>query len=226
MLHKLRRYTREQRLKLFTEFMRGATGCIRLIDLGGTVRFWENWGLGKQPLFDVTLVNNHDLDKDHANDPITLPNIRRLSADVLTLTAADFAEYDVIFSNSLIEHLPGRELQRKLARAIVESGRPYFLQTPNKRSPLDPHFPRPYVPFFATYPRALQARLLSWSALGSGSVAPNYEAALVRLKNYYPLTASDVRQLFPQARIVLERPLGVPMSIIAMSQARGPAVHP
>jgi hypothetical protein len=79
------------------------------------------------------------------------------------------------------------------------------------------------VPFFATYPRSLQARLLSWSALGSSSVAPSYEAALARLKNYYPLTASDVRQLFPQARIVLERPLGVPMSIIAMSQARAPA---
>ena len=73
MLHKLRRYTREQRLKLFNEFMKGATGRIRLIDLGGTVRFWENWGLGGQPHFEVTLVNNHDLDKDHANDPITLP---------------------------------------------------------------------------------------------------------------------------------------------------------
>jgi len=219
MLHKLRRYTREQRLKRFNEFMRGATGRTRLIDLGGTVKFWETWGLAKQPLLDVTLVNNHDRDKCHANDPIKLPNIHRLNADVLTLSAADFAEYDVIFSNSLIEHLPGRELQRQLARAIVDSGRPYFLQTPNKRSPLDPHFPRPYVPFFAAYPRALQARLLSWSALGSSSASPSYDAALVRLQNYYPLTTRDVRQLFPQARIVLERPLGVPMSIIAMSQA-------
>lgn len=220
MLQKLRRFTREQRLKRFNEFMNGATGRIRLIDLGGTVKFWENWGLREQPLFEVTLVNNHDRDKCHADDPITLPNIRRLRADVLTLSAADFAEYDVIFSNSLIEHLPGRELQQQLARAIVESGRPYFLQTPNKRSPLDPHFPRPYVPFFATYPRSLQARLLSWSALGSGSASPSYDAALTRLQNYYPLTARDVRQLFPQARILLERPFGVPMSIIAMSGTR------
>jgi len=220
MLQKLRRYTREQRLKLFTEFMKGATGQTRLIDLGGTVKFWENWGLAKQPLLEVTLVNNHDLDKCHSDDPITLPNIRRLRADVLTLSAADFAQYDVIFSNSLIEHLPGRDLQRQLARTIVESGRPYFLQTPNKRSPVDPHFPRPYVPFFAAYPRALQARLLSWSALGSGSAAPSYQAALKRLQNYYPLTARDVRELFPQARVVVERPLGVPMSVIAMSAAR------
>jgi len=218
MLQKLRRFTREQRLKRFNKFMNGVTGPIRLIDLGGTVKFWENWGLSERPSFEVTLVNNHDKDKCHADDPIRLPNIRRLRADVLTLSAADFAEYDVIFSNSLIEHLPGRELQLKLARAIVDSGQPYFLQTPNKRSPLDPHFPRPYVPFFAAYPRSLQARLLSWSALGSSSASPSYDAALTRLENYYPLTTRDVRQLFPQAKILLERPFGVPMSIIAMSR--------
>jgi hypothetical protein len=221
MLHTLRRYTRARRLKLFNEFMKSITGPIRLVDLGGTVKFWESWGLAKQPLLNVTLVNNHDLDKQYSNDPIALPNIRRLGADVLTLTAADFAQFDVIFSNSLIEHLPGRELQRQLAQAIIDSGRPYFLQTPNKRSPLDPHFPRPYVPFFAAYPRSVQARLLSWSALGSSSVAPSYDAALARLQNYYPLTTRDVRQLFPNARIVIERPLGFPMSIIAMSEARG-----
>jgi len=221
MLHKLRQFTRGQRRKLFDDFMKGVSGPVRLIDLGGTVRFWENWGLARRPQLDVTLVNNHDLDKNHANDAITLPNIRRLRADVLTLSAADFAQYDVIFSNSLIEHLPGRQLQRQLAQAIIDSGRPYFLQTPNKRSPIDPHFPRPYVPFFATYPRPLQARLLSWSALGSGSAAPSYQAALARLQNYYPMTVRDVRQCFPRARVVVERPLGVPMSIIAMSATPG-----
>ena len=220
MLLKLKRYTRGRRLKLFNKFMGSITGRVRLIDLGGTAAFWENWGLAKQPLLDVTIVNDHHQDKTHEHEPIRLPNVHNLRADVLTLTATDLAEYDVIFSNSLIEHLPGPQSQRQLAQAIIDSGRPYFLQTPNKSSPVDPHFPRPYVPFFAAYPRPLQARLLSWSALGSGSVAPSYEAALVRLANYHPLTARGVRQLFPQARIVMERPLGVPMSIIAMSEAR------
>jgi hypothetical protein len=220
MLEGLRRYTREQRLKRFNDFMSVVTGPVRLIDLGGTIKFWENWGLAKKPLLDVTVVNSHELDKCHQDDPITLPNIHRLRADVLTLSAADFARFDVIFSNSLIEHLPGRHLQQRLARAIIDSKRPYFMQTPNKRSPVDPHFPRPYVPFFAAYPRSLQARLLSWSALGSGSAAPSYQAALERLSNYYPLTKRDIRNLFPQAQVVMERPLGVPMSIIAMSAER------
>jgi hypothetical protein len=219
MLQKLRRYTREMRLARFNEFMKGSTGPVRLIDLGGTVKFWEDWGLAKKPLLDVTLVNNHQ-DISRANDPIVLPNIHRRVADVLTLSAADLAEYDVIFSNSMIEHLPSRPAQQQLAEAIRDSGRPYFLQTPNKRSPIDPHFPSPYAPFFAAYPRPVQARLLTWSPLGSAAAAPSYQAALRRLENYHPLTPRDLRQLFPKARVVVERPMGVPMSIIAMSGAR------
>lgn len=220
MLQRLRQYTRAQRHKLFDDFMKHSTGPIRLVDLGGTVSFWENWGLARQPQLAVTIVNDHHQDKTHEHDAITLPNLARLHADVMSLTAADLAAYDVIFSNSLIEHLPSQQAQRQLAQAIIDSGRPYFMQTPNKLSPVDPHFPRPYVPFFAAYPRPLQARLLSWSALGSGEAAPSFEAALVRLTNYHPLTRGDVRQLFPQARVVMERPLGVPMSIIAMSENR------
>jgi hypothetical protein len=220
MLEKLRRYTRGKRLGRFNEFMKGARGPVRLVDLGGTVRFWEDWGLAKQPLLDVTLINSHGLDISHANDPVALPNIRRQRVDVLTLSGADLAQFDVIFSNSMIEHLPGPDAQRQLAQAIIDSGRPYFLQTPNKRSPVDPHFPSPLVPFFAAYPRRLQARLLCWSPLGSPSAASSLKAALARLENYHPLSTRDIRRLFPQAHVVVERPMGVPMSIIAMSAPR------
>lgn len=221
MLQLLRQYTRSRRLRLFKRFLAHARGPLRIVDLGGTVRFWEDWGLRADDPVDVTLVNNHLVDKTHMDDPIRLPNIHRVCADVLTLTPEEFAKYDLIFSNSLIEHLPGRAAQEKLAAAILASGRPYFIQTPNKRSPLDPHFPRLYVPFFATYPRSLQARLLTWSALGSGSAAPSYEAALTRLEHYHPLTVHDVQQLFPQARVMVERPLGVPMSVVAISRNVG-----
>ena len=220
MLHRLRRYTRGKRLERFNSFVKGVSGQVRLIDLGGTVQVLGRLGPGE-----AAAAGRHDRQRpphrqeSRARSPLAAehsPSAGRCADAV----AADLAEYDVIFSNSLIEHLPSPEAQRQLAQAIIDSGRPYFLQTPNKRSPVDPHFPRPYVPFFAAYPRPLQARLLSWSALGSGSAAPSYAAALERLSNYYPLTTRGVRQLFPQARIVMERPLGVPMSIIAMSEAR------
>jgi hypothetical protein len=162
----------------------------------------------------VTLVNNHEFDSVHADDEITLPNIRRLSADVLTFKSEDYKDFDIIFSNSLIEHLRNIEAQTKFAATIVESAQPYFLQTPNKFSPIDPHFPRPYVPFFAAYPRPVQARLLTWSGLGSGGRQPTYEASLARLDHYAPLSKATMQRLFPNAEMVIERPLGIPMSIV------------
>jgi len=215
MLEKLRRYTRGQRRKLFEEFLAISNHPMKIVDLGGTVTFWTDWGLSERPMLDITLVNNHEVDTVHADDAINLPNIRRIDADVLTLKIEDLRSYDLIFSNSLIEHLPGAAAQAKLASVITESEMPYFVQTPNKMSPVDPHYPRPYVPFFGAYPRGLQARLLTVSGLGSGSREVTYESAMHRLDYYYPLSKNDVCNLFPNAAVTKERVLGVPMSIIA-----------
>lgn len=217
MIGTLRRYTRTRRARLFRDFIDGIPGHVRIVDLGGTISYWREWGLKPDDRFDVTLINNHDADKTQVHECSTLPNLRNVMRDVCDLTPDDYREYDVIFSNSFIEHLTSHELQADVARRITECGRPYFIQTPNKYSPVDPHFPRPYVPFFAAYPRTMQARLLTLGALGSGSPSPSFDAAMARLQYYHPLSRHEVRELFPNARVVMEWPMGVPMSIVAMN---------
>ncbi len=216
MIGTLRQYTRSRRAKLFRDFVARIPGPLRIVDLGGTVGYWRAWGLEPGDRFHVTLINNHDADKTQLHERTTLPNLANVMRDACDLTPDDYREYDVIFSNSFIEHLTSREKQVAIARQITACGRPYFIQTPNKYSPVDPHFPRPYVPFFAAYPRRLQARLLTLGALGSGSPSPSFDAAMARLGYYHPLSRHDVRELFPNAQIVMERPMGVPMSIVAM----------
>lgn len=217
MIDALRRYTRAQRGRLFRSFIDRMPGRLRIVDLGGTIAYWNTWGLKADDRFDITLINHHHTDKSQVHVRSDLPNLRNVLADVGTLTVQQYRQFDVIFSNSLIEHLTSRQLQVNLARNITECGRPYFIQTPNKYSPIDPHFPRPYVPFFAIYPKPLQARLLTMGALGSGSAASSFDAAMTRLQHYHPLGRSEMRGLFPSARIVMERPMGVPMSIVALS---------
>jgi hypothetical protein len=216
MIETLRQYTRTRRARLFREFIERIPGRLRIVDLGGTISYWNEWGLTADDRFHVTLINNHDANKTQLHERTTLPNLDNVLRDACDVTADDYRQYDVIFSNSFIEHLTSREKQVGVARRIIDSGRPYFIQTPNKYSLVDPHFPRPYVPFFAAYPRAVQARLLTFGALGSGSSSPSFEAAMARLQYYHPLSREDVRELFPDARIVVERPMGVPMSIVAM----------
>jgi hypothetical protein len=187
---------------------------LRLVDLGGTVRFWEAWGLRDTDQVHITLINNNWLGETNFNES-SHAFIENRQADVLDLTEDDLKTFDVIFSNSFIEHLACREDQAKIAKMITKCGLPYFIQTPNKFSPIDPHFPRPYVPFFAIYPRRLQARLLTLGRLGSGSKALSIDDALGDLTYYNPLDFTDMRALFPDGKLRMERPFGIPMSILA-----------
>jgi hypothetical protein len=193
-----------------------------VLDLGGTVKFWEAAGIADAEGMVITLANNHAMDTTNANQVNSFANIREWDVDVLRIGSNEFAKFDVIVSNSFIEHLTCWEDQCRVARRIIESGRPYFIQTPNKASPIDPHFPRPYVPFFAVYPKHMQARLLTLGGLGGGWRAPSMEAALWALKFYNPLGVADMRRLFPNAELQIERPMGVPMSILAIERQTRP----
>jgi hypothetical protein len=215
MLAQLRQFTRSQRGQRFRAYVREMRWPLRILDLGGTVRFWEAWDIGSQQDVVVTLINNHAVDPTNRGVVSSCKNIIDVNADVTAITVDYMRRFDLVFSNSVIEHLPSAAEQVAVAGTISASGRAYFIQTPNKYAPIDPHFPRPYVPFFAAYPRHLQARLLTWTDLGSGWRSPNMEMSLTRMASYLPLSVADVRALFPDAEIVMEPPMGVPMSILA-----------
>ncbi len=211
---RLRRYTRANRSKAFRQFLSSFSRPLRIIDLGGTVRFWEGWGVKPEDQLQITLINNHHVDTTNLGYENRHSFIHDVKADALHLEESYLRSFDIIFSNSFIEHLSSWSDQKKLADCIVGSDIPYFIQTPNKYSPLDPHFPRPYVPYFAIYPRGLQAKLLTISRLGSGGRADSFESALRHLGFYNPLGQTEMRRLFPKAEIRKERPFGVPMSIL------------
>lgn len=222
----LRSYTRGRRKLRFQHFIANLPrtgGPLRIIDIGGTVPFWTRWwGLREDDGIHVTLVNDHTQDETD-DEESNVPFLANLRTDATTLTAEDFSRYDCVFSNSCIEHLATWRDQMRMARTIMGSRLPYFVQVPNKFAPIDPHYPRPYVPFFGAYPKEVQRRLLTLSALGSGG-RHTYESAGELLTYYNPLGPEDMRRLFPDAEVVIERPMGVPMSILAIRTEVGAAV--
>lgn len=72
-------------------------------------------------------------------------------------------EFDVVFSNSVIEHLGEYPQQRRMADEVRRAGKRYFLQTPNRYFPLEPHF---FFPFFQFLPVSVRVWLLSRFHLG------------------------------------------------------------
>jgi hypothetical protein len=214
MLQKLRAWTRAQRRARFAEFL-PAQRPLRIVDLGGTVPFWRGWGLTPEHRLQVTLINNHHIDTNAAGFGDQGSQIINRVADANDVTTNYLASFDLIFSNSFLEHLDSRQAQPRLAAKICDSGKPFFIQAPNKNSPVDPHFPSPLAPFFAIYPRKLQAALLTRGRMGSGAKSADMNDAMERMRFYNPLGLDDMRALFPAANFAIERPFGVPMSVLA-----------
>jgi SAM-dependent methyltransferase len=135
---------------------------------------------------------------DRADRP-DYPGERFVRADARELPFAD-GEFDVAYSNSLIEHLPPADRAR-VAAEMARVGRRLFVQTPNRWFPVEPHALLPLVHWL---PRALGRRLWRLGVTGE----PFDDIAL--------LDARELRRLFPGAEIVRERVGPLTKSLIAV----------
>ena len=221
MIGRLRKHTRAARQEKFQHFLKGIGDSgdrpRKIVDLGGTVAFWENWwSISEKDRLHITLVNHYAVDPTGRGQVSKHTFIESRIQDATTLAQDDLCRYDMIFSNSFFEHLKSWREQQELAARITSSGVPYFMQIPNKHSPVDPHCP--YVPYWALYPKRLRVRLVMFSSFGNpgGSKALSLEAARRWQGAYTPLGLRDVKRLFPDASLEVERPFGVPMSILAL----------
>jgi len=74
---------------------------------------------------------------------------RRGDATALPFSNGDF---DVVYSNSLLEHV-GRENQSRVADEIRRVARRYWVQVPNRNFPMEPHY---WALFFYQMPLGLR----------------------------------------------------------------------
>ena len=66
--------------------------------------------------------------------------------DATDLSPFKDKSFDIVHSNSVIEHLYNFENQKKMASEIMRVGQKHIVQTPNKYFFLEPHLS--YFPFF------------------------------------------------------------------------------
>jgi SAM-dependent methyltransferase len=151
-----------------------------------------------------------DLETDE-RDWLEGENVTVQRADGTQLPFAD-RSFPVVFSNSVIEHVP-KGLQPAFAREIRRVGDRYFVQTPNRWFPIEPHYQMPFVHFLPERAlRALNKRFtMGWRKKGEW-----YETTL--------LSASDLHRLFPDAEIHRERMLGMTKSLMAVRRPRASSV--
>jgi hypothetical protein len=126
----------------------------------------------------------------------------------------NLAQYDVIFSNSVIEHLGSFEAMKQLADRIRSSSKPYYLQTPSRWFPLEPHC---HIPFFQFLPRKLRAWLIWHFRINYFPRGHNYQDCLHVSDSTILLYKKQIQRLFPEADIMVEQLAGLPKSYTAFA---------
>jgi len=178
---------------------------LRILDVGGTQTFWESVGFQHEPDVRVLILNREAA-------PVCGEEFASVAGDARDLSQFADDEFDLVFSNSVIEHVGGIEEQRRMAREVMRVGRRFTVQTPNRYFPIEPHFA---FPFFQFLPISWRVGLLRRTRLGFVAHTPDASAARERVESIRLLSGAELAALFPGATIHRERLCGLTKSFTA-----------
>ena len=212
-LASLQRRFRARRMKLLARAV-GLTPQMRVLDVGGTIEIWRLAPVMPR----VVLLNQafwpHQME---AAEGVIL-------GDGTRLPFAD-QSFDLVFSNSVIEHVGDQAAQTRFAREIARVGKRYWVQTPNRYFPIEHHLWTPLVHWLPrAWQRAIVRRFSIWRLVTKHNAAErefyvNHYLDTIRL-----LSAPELAALFPGAAIVRERSFGWTKSLVAWKSSDKPGV--
>lgn len=197
---------RRRRFQLFQSLLGTLKGHIEILDIGGTQQFWDLMLNGHSPDMRVTLLNI-------GHQTTSGPHFVSAVGDARAMPQYGNATFDVVFSNSVIEHVGNYESQQRMADEIKRVAKRYFVQTPNKRFPLEPHF---LFPFFQYLPLATRAWMVNHFDVGWYRRIPNRGDARAEVESIQLLTRKRFAALFPDATITDEKLFGMTKSFVAI----------
>ncbi|MFY9463834.1 MAG: class I SAM-dependent methyltransferase, partial [Sediminibacterium sp.] len=110
---------RRKRFEQFKALLNQLPRPVTILDIGGTEAFWKGMGFN-EPDVTITLLNLAEA------PPAQLPFIT-LKGDTTRLEGIADQQYDIVFSNSVIEHLCTWGDQQKMAAEVQRVGRYHYI---------------------------------------------------------------------------------------------------
>jgi hypothetical protein len=197
---------REQRWRLFGRLFPDIAS-LHVVDLGGTTEWWHRAPLRPAS---VTIVNIND--PGPAAEPWLQPIFGNACAASQALAQAGCrSSYDLVFSNSLIEHVGGHAARSALAQEVLTLAPRHWVQTPYRYFPVEPHWLFPglqFVPIAARAPLAARWPL-------SHSKPVDGASAMAEVQWTELIGIAELRAYFPHSAIRREKVAGLTKSIVA-----------
>src|SRR5258705_6420009 len=180
---------RAERMRRFLRIMQPKPGAT-ILDVGGLpslngiAGFWREY----DDRFDITLVNMPGAFKNF--NKTELSPFRLVEADVCNCDML-LGGYDIVFSNSVIEHVGSERRQEAFARFVRSAGSDFWVQTPSPLFPIEAHCD---IPFWWFAPHQMRKRKISrWHRSGNQFLAR-------QMASTRPISASRLRYLLPGVR--------------------------
>ncbi len=202
-------YFRRRRMEMFVKTLNVKPGA-RVLDLGGAPAIWESVAV---PL-EITLLNLPGAVSSGELEILQSPGLKHhvfhvMEGDACNVEQFGNRAFDLVFSNSVIEHVGPPEKQAEFAREVARLGKSYWVQTPSKWFPIEAHSG---MPFYWFYPEWLRSALMrSWRRKLPGWWADYISTTRV-------LSRRRMSELFPNGRTRVDYFLGLPKSYVSYSQ--------
>jgi hypothetical protein len=176
---------------------------ITVLDVGGEPDYWSN--LGTDGLERIVLVNVGE-----TAPPAPSDIFEYRQGDARNLDADD-QSYDLVHSNSVIEHVGGWLDMTAMAKEVRRVGRSGWVQTPAWSFPIETHFRAPFLHWFG---QPIRRRMMSLS------VEPHIRSlSLERRRGNVDgtnlLSRPEFQALFPDCELYIERVAGLAKSYTA-----------
>ncbi|HZS56627.1 MAG TPA: methyltransferase domain-containing protein [Bryobacteraceae bacterium] len=202
---------RRRRIAQFLEIVPEAKENVRILDLGGSEEAWMNIWDHRLERTSITILNSEEK-RVSGRFPMTA-----IVGDARDLSQFDTREFDLCFSNSLIEHLGTFADQTNAANEIRRVAKGYFIQTPYRYFVLEPHF---HLPYWAQLPLELRVALHRRFNLGWMRAQPDSQRARIEVEQIRLLTVREMRDLFPDGEIRKEKIGPLVKSLVAVKQVK------
>lgn len=176
---------------------------MRVLDLGGTP---ESWQLA--PVLPKSVTTLNLLPQESAAEGII--TIQGEACDLPSAFASD--HFDLVYSNSLLEHVGGHARRQRLADNIHSLADRHWVQTPYRYFPIEPHWLFPgmqWLPY--------EARVQISMHWNRGHIRTyTREEAQEQVDEIDLIGISQMRRYFPSSIIWYERVAGLIKSLVAI----------
>jgi len=204
---------RARRIAMFNELVTeviARNGHCRILDVGGTHEYWRAFG----DVIDWQRVTIVLLNLTRTNEPDT-DHISQVVGDACDMSQFGDMSFDLVHSNSVIEHVGLFNRMEAMAREIRRIAPAYFVQTPSFWFPIEAHSRFPFLQFL---PEPLKVSLIMRRRLGYWPQAADVGEATRTAQSAILLHKRQMHFLFPDAEIRREKVFFLTKSYIAVKR--------